>query len=613
MNFSILIISILFLSGLSTTVSAEAQDSVRTKRSSSTPQNTLNKAASKLSQSLDESANDEKVAADYVALAAELFTNGEYEKSEDYLQRAKQTYSKLKNREKLYETNRELAKVQEIQGKIDEAKQSLSEAAKTAPDRARKKMAQNDVERLENYKLPVNQSDYIGRNIAILEKEGKPEEKAAVYSQMAETNLQMKQTGAAIENFEKALQNVPTETPEAVVIQQKIAEAYVADQQLDKAIDINEKIIEEAKQRDDVETQIGQMQTLSNLYLAGNNADKSLELLAEAYNLAMEKGNTIEAKNSLELLAEQYLNKKDYKKSIDLYKSFLENLEPLIRADSSLVDARIFQITEDRIERLEKEKALTEQLIREKNTFNRVLIGSIALMFILLLFIARALYSIKIKNKKIALQSLRREMNPHFIFNSLNSVNQFIAQNNELEANKYLTSYSKLMRNMMENSNKDFIRLSKEIEHLTEYLELENLRFKEKFRFEIFVDETIETESAGIPNMLIQPHLENAIWHGLRYKETAGLLSLQFRRHENGILVRIDDDGIGLTRSREIKTRNQRVHESRGLTNIDERIRLLNKLYNIHISYRITEKKHPQSGVTVEIWFPAMRNENQMP
>lgn len=166
---------------------------------------------------------------------------------------------------------------------------------------------------------------------------------------------------------------------------------------------------------------------------------------------------------------------------------------------------------------------------------------------------------------------------------------------------------------MMENSNKDFIRLSKEIEHLTEYLELENLRFKEKFRFEIFVDETIETESAGIPNMLIQPHLENAIWHGLRYKETAGLLSLQFRRHENGILVRIDDDGIGLTRSREIKTRNQRVHESRGLTNIDERIRLLNKLYNIHISYRITEKKHPQSGVTVEIWFPAMRNENQMP
>src|SRR5690606_8044406 len=135
---------------------------------------------------------------------------------------------------------------------------------------------------------------------------------------------------------------------------------------------------------------------------------------------------------------------------------------------------------------------------------------------------------IKTKNKEIALQSLRREMNPHFIFNSLNSVNHFIAQNNELEANKFLTSYSNLMRNTMENSNKDFVTLSNEISNLKKYLELEHLRFRDKFDYKISVDDNLDPDSTWLPNMIIQPHLENAIWHGLRYKEQKGLLTLNF-------------------------------------------------------------------------------------
>ncbi|MCL1822116.1 MAG: histidine kinase [Prolixibacteraceae bacterium] len=575
------------------------------------PRNSVQRAASKLSKSLGENAGDAEVAAGYVMLAAELFATGDYEKSEDYLQRALQIYNNLKDRDKQYEVNRELAKVQEVCGKIDEAVKTLEAAAKATRDKSKREITKNDIQRLKNYAIPENQSEYIGRNITILEKTGTPEEKAVAYTQMAQTNLQMNQAGQAIENYEKALLNVNEKTPEAIQIQNKMIEAYVADEQYDKAVEISKKIIEEAKERSDAETQIGQMQAISNFYIA--DSERGIEALTEAYNLALESGNTMGAKNTLELLVAQYLSMKDYRTSIDLCKGFLSNLETLIKADSSLVDARIFQMTEERIDRLEKEKALTEQLIREKNIFNRVLMGSIALMFVLLLFIAKALRSIRIKNKKIALQALRREMNPHFIFNSLNSVNQFIAQNNELEANRYLSSYSKLMRNMMENSNRDFIRLSKEIEHLTEYLELERLRFGDKFTFEIFVDEQIETESAEIPNMLIQPHLENAVWHGLRYKETSGSLSLKFLRREKDILVIIGDNGIGLTQSREIKTKNQKVHESRGLKNIDERIKLLNKLYNIQINCRVAEKEPPQSGVIVEIRFPVLRIEKQTP
>jgi len=274
----------------------------------------------------------------------------------------------------------------------------------------------------------------------------------------------------------------------------------------------------------------------------------------------------------------------------------------MVQADSTLVDSKIFQVTEEKIRQLEKERALKDELITKKNKFNYVLIGSVILMLILLGLIAKALFFIKTKNKKIALQSLRREMNPHFIFNSLNSVNQFIAQNNELEANKYLTSYSNLMRNMMETSNKDFISLSNELEQIKKYLDLEHLRFQDKFEYELEVDEQLDVDVILVPNMLIQPHLENAIWHGLRYRETKGKLIVTFAEENQLIKVSIEDDGIGVEKSRELKTQNQKVHESRGLNNAEERINLLNDLYHQQISYTISSGSDGK-GTIVTLYF----------
>ncbi|MNX59948.1 Sensor histidine kinase YpdA [compost metagenome] len=310
------------------------------------------------------------------------------------------------------------------------------------------------------------------------------------------------------------------------------------------------------------------------------------------------------AKNSLEQLIKEYNAKGNGDKSIELYENFFENFETLIKSDNSLVDSKVFQVTEDRIKHLEKEKALKDELISKKNTFNYFLLGSVLLMILLFVFIVKALYSIKTKNKKIALQSLRREMNPHFIFNSLNSVNQFISENNELEANKYLTSYSNLMRNMMENSNKDFVSLNNEVEQLKKYLDLEHLRFNEKFDYDITIDEALDGDAVFVPNMLLQPHLENAIWHGLRYKEGKGFLKLDFKLKNNLIKVTIDDNGIGLKKSQELKTTNQKVHESRGVTNTRERISLLNELYKKNITFEISEKESPETGTRVEINFP---------
>jgi LytS/YehU family sensor histidine kinase len=287
-----------------------------------------------------------------------------------------------------------------------------------------------------------------------------------------------------------------------------------------------------------------------------------------------------------------------------IYNDFLQNFDAIIQSDTTLIDAKIFQVTEEKIKQLEKEKELKDELIDKKNTFNFVLIGAVILLLLFFGLIIKALYAIKKKNKKIALQSLRREMNPHFIFNSLNSVNQFISQNKELEANKYLSNYSQLMRNIMINSNKDFVSLSNEIEQLKKYLDLEHLRFQDKFDYEIVIDPTLDTDAFFVPNMIIQPHIENAIWHGLRYKKEKGKLLLKVEPKSNTIIISIDDDGIGIAQSNALKTEHQKVHQSRGVSNTKERIALLSELYKTHITFNITEKELPLTGTIVTVEFP---------
>lgn len=543
-------------------VTARAQDSIPPASKSSTKKAVIN-----LSKSLESGKSDEAVALDYEALAKTLALQGEFKKAESYLVNARTLFYKLHNQEKTAQIDREIGRMQEAQGKIQEAILSYNNAGRLSENNTFKELNMNDANRLKNIADPIKQSPYIQKNIEILNTNHRPEQRedrVAAFQQMAYVNMEMNDKQAAISNLNSALEEVKDQPVEAIKMQREIAKVYVADSQKVKA----------------------------------------LVSLQEAYDMALKEGHTMEAKKSLEQLVAQYRQENQSRKALDLYADFMDRLEPLVKADSTLIDEKFFQAHEARIAQLEKERALKDELIKKKNTFNYVLQGSIVLVLVFLLFIIKAWYSIKKKNKKIALQSLRREMNPHFIFNSLNSVNQFIAQNNELEANKYLSSYSRLMRNIMENSNKDFTPLSTELEQLKEYLDLEHMRFNDKFIYKIEIDESLDTDQVLVPNMLIQPHLENAIWHGLRYKESEGLLKLSVKVNGNILSVVIEDNGIGLKKSNELKTRHQKEHHSRGLTNTHERINLLNSLYNTHITMEITEKETADTGVVVQLKFP---------
>ena len=582
-------------------VGAMAQDSLY--KSKSMPASKISKVSKDLKKSLE--VNDEgQIAQNYERLANEFLNKSDNAKAEEYFKKAIISYTKLKLTDDVTRVTRSLAKVQESQKDYKSAIKSYEVAGDISEDKSLEKINANDANRLRSVASPVAQVGYLNSNIELLKKEKKEEEVSAAYVQKAENSLKQKNKEVAIESYNQALAYAKGKPAAIIKINNEIAKVYASDNQFDKAIDINEKLLADAKTNQDFSTQIKQLQSLSALYFKKENSNKAITALKEAFELALQKGNSAEAKKSLISLTQYYNGKGNNKESLALYDQFLQNFEQLVQSDSTLIDTKAFQVSEDKIRQLEKEKSLKDELITKTNSFNYFLLGSIGLLLVLFLWIVKTLFSIKTKNKEIALQSLRREMNPHFIFNSLNSVNQFIAENKEREANKYLTSYSNLMRNTMENSNKDFITLDNELEQLKKYLELEHLRFQDKFDFKLSVDPELDAERTMVPNMIVQPHLENAIWHGLRYLDAKGLLKLQVQLTNGKVLIRIDDNGIGLTKSQELKTSNQKTHQSRGMSNTKERISLLNELYKKNITFQIFEKTVPETGTIVEISCP---------
>ena len=168
-------------------------------------------------------------------------------------------------------------------------------------------------------------------------------------------------------------------------------------------------------------------------------------------------------------------------------------------------------------------------------------------------------------------------MNPHFLFNSLNSIQQIILSGDETAATLYLSKFSRLLRLVLSHSDRDKVSLKEELETLSLYVELEALRFNESFHFNIECDPDIDQEEIYLPTLLIQPFVENAIWHGLLHKADARCLRIRLKEKNENILCEIEDNGIGREASKKLKTTNN--FESRGLNIARERIEVYNKKY----------------------------------
>ena len=217
-------------------------------------------------------------------------------------------------------------------------------------------------------------------------------------------------------------------------------------------------------------------------------------------------------------------------------------------------------------------------------------------------------------NKKIAhieSQALRAQMNPHFIFNTLSSIQHYISNNNTDEALKYLSKFAKLMRKIMENSKQQMIAVAEEINALNLYLELEAMRFDKKFQYIIDIDPNIDQNYDRIPSMLIQPYVENAIIHGLLPKEGVGKISIVLQKQGDTILCIIEDTGIGREKSMTFKKNRVQQHKSMGMSITQERLDILNSSLSSNINAEVIDlfEKGVPTGTRIRLSIPLEVNE----
>ncbi len=246
----------------------------------------------------------------------------------------------------------------------------------------------------------------------------------------------------------------------------------------------------------------------------------------------------------------------------------------------------------------------------EKTIFIILLVAlSVALLFVIIRNVIRIIERREMQKQQLMMaekKALLSQMNPHFIFNALNSVQYFILQREEFIANNYLVSFSSLIRRILENSKKNLITLSEEIETLILYLNMEKLRFEEKFDFLIIKDPNLEYSDTLVPPMLIQPFIENAIWHGLAPLGQKGELHISFLEGGNYFECIVEDNGIGRKKSAE-KNEKRINHQSTGIRNVEERIMLMNKMNDQKIQLEILDLYDPQGraeGTRVSLKIP---------
>ncbi len=188
-------------------------------------------------------------------------------------------------------------------------------------------------------------------------------------------------------------------------------------------------------------------------------------------------------------------------------------------------------------------------------------------------------------------KALRAQMNPHFIFNSLNAIQELVVTEKLEDAYSYLSRFSRLLRMVLNHSEKSIISLADELNMLQLYLQLESLRFKSNFEYRLEVEETVDPEMSGIPPLLVQPYIENAIWHGLSAKEGKRILEVTFREDNNNLICRIKDNGIGRKKAGEIKASklSSNKFESKGMKLNEHRMRLLNLQQNQHLAVQVND------------------------
>jgi tetratricopeptide (TPR) repeat protein len=413
----------------------------------------------------------------------------------------------------------------------------------------------------------------------------------------------------ALEMYDKV-----KDTVNAISVYQNLGNCYYLKKNNDSAMYWYKKALFSARRLNNKAVQMGALSNIGDiaydLCKYKDAEDNYRELLSLAEGLGYLDYLYYANRDLARLFAKtgDYKNAYNFKVQASIYKDSMLN-EDKMKALTSLTAKFETQQVENKNVSLQKENRIQKLNLQRKDI---ILYSGGALLVLLLAFG----WILVRNNRLVANQKLMQleqkqllaQINPHFIFNCLNSVQQFVVQNDIINANKYLSDFAMLMRQTLENSKDGIISLSREMEYLQNYLSLEAMRFEDKFSYSIICAGGIDPETIEIPSMIIQPFIENAIQHGLRtLSGKGGVLKIQFRKRGKNLFCEVDDNGIGIEASRKMKEQMFIKHQSHGMELTQKRLELVGKLsktnYGISIINKKNEKGEPD-GTMIIIKFP---------
>ncbi len=376
---------------------------------------------------------------------------------------------------------------------------------------------------------------------------------------------------------------------------------------LQKALAINDKVDEKIHVADSY-ISIGRLLNDEGKY------EEARKYLQQAIDLGLKWGFKSTLMEAYKSMGDNYQRAGNLTLAMDNNNYSILYKDSLLREKSSTEFAQMQTLhdvhqKDNQIKQLQQEQDLSQLRIR------RNLALAIALAGFLFMLIVGGFFYIRHRNLQanrqtlqLELRSLRSQMNPHFIFNSLSSIHRYIWSNNQEEASDYLTKFSKLMRMILDNSQHTFIPLNREVESLRLYLDLEALRCNNMFDYSISVEDHINEEEVLIPPMIIQPYVENAIWHGLVHRKEKGMLDITIGLKGKVLEVTVTDNGIGRKMAMEIKEKKDRMHNSMGMKVTEGRIALIRKINNTkdaNVEIHDLQDNGQATGTRVRIVLPA--------
>lgn len=529
----------------------------------------------------------------YNTLATLYYNSGNYSAASKYFGLASGLYAELKDPKNKAYSDKYLA-----------ASNSKLEALykKEAGYEKSFKKTKSKVENKKTSELKYRASQY---------SDGSPE-KIDIYNELGTYYLENKDTVQAISYMNQAASNSKVAS-DAVLFSNssKISGNYLASGNYQLNLQYQNGLVTEGIKRGSDKIVTAAKQNIATTYLETDQPNRAIPFLKESIQLANKSQDIEQKQKSVKELARAYENLGQYDKALSVIKDYVHTMDSLQSLQVATTEANIalneeFSKQEARIQKLIVTQKQKEADYRKQRNIVWGLGLTVLVFGILTWMLVRNIRQKQTANMKIRLGSLRTQMNPHFIFNSLNSVNNYISKNDERSANRYLADFSKLMRSVLKNSDQDFVGLETEMETLRIYLELEHFRFGDKFDYTIEVADGIDTDQVQVPPMLIQPYIENAIWHGLRYKETKGKLEVKLFTDDDKLYCTVRDNGIGRVQSAALKTRHQKTYQSTGIKNTTERIELLNKMHGTKLNiaiFDLTENGKPD-GTLVKMSLP---------